>query len=303
MRLSILVFSFLAFSCEDPDDFSGRSTVATIKDELATLKVVYRNVEGKKRYQLYFKLSNNSYSELTPIDSTSLRNFFVKEMELSSPYLHYAGYAYSYYYLEIGQPQEISVRISGDIKKKKPKDDLVGHPFDLTRLEKIRSCPVDYIVSQTNHSLQDRYWRLIGFIDSQNNVTYSPTCEFNKVTINFSSNLLVDDQGYSYPSVNPEARFMNINAGLRSNTSQGTLAYIQIDTDKIITDYYLRLLLNRPCNTCGGITADITKDMMKVQNKLGSLLANKDTITYSIQNNILTMQNKYKNERALFIVN
>jgi hypothetical protein len=306
MRLSLsILFSLslvMIISCEDSEDFLKRKTVATIIDEFAIIEVVYRKEGSKNKYQLYFSIPNNSYSKLTPLDSTMLRNFFAEEMETPGPYLHYAGFAYSYYYLEIGQPQKISVRISGEVKEKKSKDDMIGYPFVLTSIEKIRFCPLDYKIFQVSHSLQDTNWQLIGFVDSQDNIIFSPTCEFNNVTVNFSSSLLVNAGGYSYPSVNPQARFLNLSTGIRMNSTQGSYAYIPVNSNRFVTDYYIRELISRPCYTCGGITADVTKDMWKVSKMVFGLLAIKDTIDFSINSNILTLHNVRKNERAIFKV-
>lgn len=171
---------------------------------------------------------------------------------------------------------DIRVIISGEIKESLKEDSFYETyaPFIIDSLVKVKECEVLYEQKQNSYPLVNTYWKFIDIIIGKD--TLSPTCEYNNVGFGIGA---VDDY---------------LSMGISSGVS--TCDY------KISVDSQSLSVIEQ--NICILAIPNATKDMWDFDNSIFNVLTTLDTggdsigfVSYTIENNLLTLINEEKNSR------
>jgi hypothetical protein len=181
--LKIFFILFLLTGCND--GFEGQQIIAEINDQVAYLDM---ESVGDDSLGFVFELQTPSnFSFLSVIDS----DLICDSLEVNDCYNWH-----SFYPRRPGM--KLLYNISGNILSPNPNEKRVGNPFILTKAERILSCPVDYQIFPGEIALNEKVWKMIGFVDNDDRIYSHPACESNNMWIQFSD-VLLDDYPFNLP--------------------------------------------------------------------------------------------------------
>lgn len=178
-RFEIFVFLVLVFGCSDfeGEDYipiEKRKIVGQIHDEIAYLGVERISAD---KFGFVYELQNpGDFKFLSVLDSDLICGT-VSEINCISYHQEFFFKNYERYWY----------RISGVVKEFSVKDGLSGHPFEISKAERILSCPIEYETIPGEVPLINVLWNFIGFFDESGMVYSHPYCEFNLNFIKFNT--------------------------------------------------------------------------------------------------------------------
>jgi len=187
-RFEILVFLVLVFGCSDfeGDDYipiEKRKIVGQIHDEIAYLGVERISAD---KFGFVFELQNpGDFKFLSVLDSDLICG---KVSEINCISYHQEFFFKNY--------ERFWYRISGVVKEFSVEDGLSGHPFEVSKAERILSCPIKYKTISGEVPLENVLWKFIGFIDESGMIYSHPTCELNLNFIKFKTYETSNSKGY-----------------------------------------------------------------------------------------------------------
>lgn len=296
------IFFLLIFllSCSEDDSTGKIRIVGQIFDEVAFLDI--EKVNGDS---LGFVFELQSPSEFKFLSVTD-RSLICDTLPAINCLGWHSIYLQNYLSRDNLTPSRTSGRrlwykISGDVLSIDPNHHLVGNPFELTSLERILSCPVNYQVLSGSVPMAETEWRLLGFVDDSDRIYSHPACESNHVVLKFTSESLDN-----YPFNLPDGKMVYISTGnyLSYMMAGQILSYAVLDESNQIMVKYLSSPYHIP-----GFRNYVQHDGPRTQetkNKSDSLLRifrSSDTLDFVLENNILKLNNSNTKLKAMFVAN
>jgi hypothetical protein len=283
-HLSIFFILVLLVGCDD--GFEGQKIIGEINDQVA-----YLDMESIDEDSLGFVFELQTPSNFTLLS--------VIDPDLICDSLSVKD-CYNWHTFYPRRPgMKLLYHISGEVLSPKPNEKRVGNPFILTKAERILSCPVDYQRVPGEIALNEKVWKMIGFVDNDDRIYSHPACESNNMRIQFSD-VLLDD----YPFNLPGGKRVEVRTGdYLFSLSGREISYSVIENSNKIRLKYLSSPFFIP-----GFRNYVQHDgprTLQTKQKSDSLLLllSTDTLDYVLENNILKLRNSKKQLNAMFVAN
>ncbi|MCH6234523.1 hypothetical protein [Cognataquiflexum rubidum] len=277
----IFILGFL-IGCNE--DFDKQKTIGFVNDEVAFLDMERINADS---LGFIFELQSPSdFRFLSVIES----DLICGSMDVGDCHGWHSAYPRR-------QGMKLWYRISGEVLSPDPKEIREGNPFVLTKAERILSCAVDYQIVPGEIAINEKVWKMIGFVDNDDQIYSHPACESNNMWIRFSD-VLLDD----YPFNLPGGKRVDITTGdyLFSLSGRAISYSVNQNSNKIILKY-----LSSPY-FIPGFRNYVMHDgprTLQTKQKSDSLLRllSTDTLDYILENNILKLRNPKSKVNAMFV--
>jgi hypothetical protein len=281
-HLRIFFILVLLTGCDD--GFEGQQIIAEINDQVAYLDM--ESIMGDSLGFVFELQTPGNFQNLSVIDP----DLICDSLNVNDCY----GW-HSFYPRRPGM--KLMYNISGEVLSPNPTEKRIGNPFILTKAERILSCPVDYRIVPGEIALNEKVWKMIGFVDNDDQIYSHPACESNNMLLQFSD-VLLDD----YPFNLPGGKRVEVRTGdyLFSLSGRAISYSVNQNSNKIILKY-----LSSPYYIPGFRNYVMHDGPRTLQTKQKSdsllLMLSTDTLDYAIENNILRLKNSKKKLNAMFV--
>jgi hypothetical protein len=297
-------------SCSQPDDFekipleiTQRETVADLDAKPAYLDVQVITKDTQATYVFSFEIQGEgSFRQVVP-DKNGLICEFLNEQLMYGVSLSEDCAFQDYYsrYLLNGSKSgnfRLHVTVSGKVKKQHPDDLFEGFPMILDKIEKIESCPLTISNKPGEYPLENRFWKLVGFMDQNGKIISSPTCENPGIGIVFHDKLLIGT-----PLQDPNARSFTIESAVYSRPNQLFLVYGKTSENKLsitmAADPYW--MPPRPATAQTNNFGNLTKGIYHKYDSLKQIFKFQEPVDFVISGNKLELHNSANGIRATFV--
>ncbi|MCL6257868.1 hypothetical protein M3O96_02125 [Aquiflexum sp. TKW24L] len=283
-HLRIFFILLLLVGCND--GFERQKIIGEINDQVAYLDMEI--IEGDSLGFVFELQTPGNFQNLSVIDP----DLICDSLSVNDCYNWH-----SFYPRRPGM--KLLYHISGEVLSPNPNEKRVGKPFILTKAERILSCPVDYRIVPGEVALNEKVWKMIGFVDNDDQIYSHPACESNNMRIQFSD-VLLDD----YPFNLPGGKRVEVRTGdYLFSLSGREISYSVIENSNKIRLKYLSSPFFIP-----GFRNYVQHDgprTLQTKQKSDSLLRllSTDTLDYMLENNILKLSNPKSKLNAMFVAN
>lgn len=312
-NLIFLLLFFGFFGCSPQDDpaqnipleIGLRKTVEEIAGVPAFLDVETITNGTETSYLFFFELQDNAQKRrLVPDKDTLICSLLNEQLMYGMTIIEgCADVGYFFRYLRYGEApgnHRMHVTISGKAKERRPGDPFTGSPFVLERIEKIESCPVAITDKSGSFSLENRFWKLVGFIDQNGNIISSPTCENPEIGITFYDKLLTGS-----PIEDPEAKSFKIESAVWIRSYQLFLVYGKESDNKLRITRAVdpAWMPPRPATAQTNNIDQLTKGIYNKFDSLSQIFLFNQTVDFEINGNKIELRNPTNGIGALLITN
>ncbi|WP_373523177.1 hypothetical protein [Aquiflexum sp.] len=306
-RLFSYFLFFLIFSCEDKEtplwvEIEDRETIAEINNVRAFIDVEQIGESLDSGFVFRLELMDSPTLQFLHVGDDRMICSFLNEQMMfgSTRTVNCAGIAYYNRYLGNGFKTgnyRMHVNISGQIKKRNAKDIFTGEPFVLESITKIPTCPISFDIKNINSTLENNFWQLQAFLNENGEILSYPTCEDPEIGVFFYDSLV---QGF--PIDVPEAKTFEILTEVWTRIPQLFNVY-SFDGEgkiKISAAFNPSWMPPRPATAQTTNFSNLTVDIKNKYDSLNLILRSSAVIEYSLNQNVLELNNPETKVRARF---
>lgn len=280
-----------------------RKTLEEIQDIPAFLDVEILEKEGEELIVFSFEIQGNTEEErLVPASDLLICSLLSEQlkygMEIPEDCAS-GGYYYRYLSRRPTSPTyRLNVTISGQVKERSEEDLFTGLPIVLDEINKIESCPVEISENPNPISLENQFWKLVGFTDESKTIISYPTCENPNVGIIFHDRVIggspIDDSLARSFTIQTEV-------WIRPGSLFSVYNYSSDSTLLITRAVSASYMPPRPATSPTDNFFSLTEDMIEVYIGLNNLFGYSEPVKFILKGNQLWLSNPANDIHAQFI--